>query len=78
MEIDIKYKQNTETYKETMKIDIENITIVEKRNKVYTTQWRTILEVIEQGFLKRTEIFQMILLNNVGIIKMKVIFYQLR
>ena len=30
-----------------MNIDIENINTFEKRNKLYTTQWRTIYEVIE-------------------------------
>ena len=33
-----------------MNIDIENINTFEKRNKVYTTQWRTIYEVIEPDF----------------------------
>ena len=37
-----KNKRNTKAYKKTMKIDIENINIFEKRNKVYTTQWSTI------------------------------------
>ena len=30
-----------------MKIDIININTIEKRNKVYTTQWRKIYKVIE-------------------------------
>ena len=40
-----------------MKIDIENINIFEKRNKVYTTQWRTIYKVIETDFQKKIDIF---------------------
>ena len=33
-----------------MNIDIENITTIENRNKVYTKLWRTIYEVIQQYF----------------------------
>ena len=33
-----------------MNIDIENINTFENRNKVYTTQWRTICKVIEPEF----------------------------
>ena len=51
-EIDIKEEQKTQAYKETMKNDIGNINKFEKRKKVYTTQWRTIYEVIEPEFLK--------------------------
>ena len=35
-----------------MNIDIENIITFEKRNKIYTTEWRTIYEVIEPDFFK--------------------------
>ena len=35
-----------------MNIDIENINTNDKRNKLYTTQWRKIYEVIEPGFLR--------------------------
>ena len=35
-----------------MKIDIENIKTFENRNKVNTTQWSTIYEVIEEDYLK--------------------------
>ena len=52
MGIDLKEERNTQTYKETMNIDIENINVFYKRNKLYTTQWRTIYEVIEPEFLK--------------------------
>ena len=34
----------------TMNIDIENINKFEKRNKIYTTQWRTIYKVMEPEF----------------------------
>ena len=36
MEIYLEREQNTESYKETMNIDIENINIIEKRHKIYT------------------------------------------
>ena len=35
----------TQAYKKTTKIDIEKINTFEKKNKVYTTQWRTLYEV---------------------------------
>ena len=41
-----------------MNIDIENINTFEKKNKLYTTQWRKIYEVIEPEFLKKSDIFQ--------------------
>ena len=44
-----------------MNIDIENINTFEKRNKVYTTQWRKIYEVIEEDYFKESDIFEMIL-----------------
>ena len=50
MEIDLKSEKKIQAYKETTNIDIENITTFEKRNKVYTTQWRTIYEVKESEF----------------------------
>ena len=40
-----------------MNIDNENINTFEKKNKVYTTQWRTIYEVIEPYFFERSDIF---------------------
>ena len=40
-----------------MNIDIENINTFEKRNKVYTAQWRAIYEVIEPEFLKKSDAF---------------------
>ena len=44
-----------------MNIDIGNINTFENRNKVYTTQWWEIYEVIEPDFFNKTDIFQMIL-----------------
>ena len=35
IENDLKEEQNKKSYKETMKIDIENINTIEKRHKVY-------------------------------------------
>ena len=51
MESDLKYKKKMEAYEEKMKSYIENIISFEKKNKVYTTQWRTIYEGIEPEFL---------------------------
>ena len=44
-----------------MNIDIENINTFEKRNKVNTTQWRTIYEVIEEPYFEKSDFSQMIL-----------------
>ena len=52
MEIGIKQERKTQAYKDTMKIYIENINTFEKRNKLYTTQWRTIYEVIQKYYSK--------------------------
>ena len=40
-----------------MNIDIENINTFEKRAKVFTTEWRTIYEVIEPDFYKKSDTF---------------------
>ena len=50
VENDLKYEQNTKAYDEKMNIDIENINNIERRNKVYTKQWRTIYKVIQPYF----------------------------
>ena len=42
MENDLKDEQNAKSYKDKIKIDIENINTIERINKVYTKQWRTI------------------------------------
>ena len=39
-----------------MNIDIENINTFENRNKVYTTQWRTIHKVTEEAYFKEFDI----------------------
>ena len=39
-----------------MNIDIENINTFEKRKKVYTNQWKTIYEVIEENHFKESDI----------------------
>ena len=43
-----------------MNIDIKNINTSEKRNKVNTTEWKTIYEFIEKDYFKESDIFQMI------------------
>ena len=55
MEIYLKEERKTQAYQETMNIDIENIKTFEKRNKVYTAQWRAIYEVIEPYFLDKPD-----------------------
>ena len=45
-----------------MNIDIENINTLEKINKVYTTNWRTIYKVIEQDCFNEYDNIQMIFL----------------
>ena len=40
-----------------MNIDIENINTFENKNKLHTTQWRTIYEVIEPDFCEKYGIF---------------------
>ena len=57
MEIDLKEERKTQAYKEKMNIDIENINIFERRNKVYTTQCRRIYEFLESGFFLKSESF---------------------
>ena len=39
-----------------MNLDIEKINIFEKRNKVNTTEWRTIYEVIEEAYFEESDI----------------------
>ena len=39
-------ERKTKSYNKTMKTDIEKINTFEKINKLYTTQWSTIYEVI--------------------------------
>ena len=55
-------KNEKKAYRETMNI---------KRNRVYTTKWKTMNEVIEPEFLK-------IYIKNVRIMKMKLLICQLR
>ena len=42
-------------------IEIENMNTFEKRKNIYTTQCRTIYEVIEEYYFHESDIFQMIL-----------------
>ena len=51
-----------------MNIALENINTLEKRNKLYTTQWRTIYEVIEQQCFNESDNFIDDFLVNVRII----------
>ena len=58
MEIDFEEEHKREAYKETMNIDIENISKAEKRHKHYTKKWDSIYEVIQQEFFDETDISQ--------------------
>ena len=78
MEIDLKEELRIEAYKNKMNIDIEDINNFEKRNKVYTTQWRTIYEVIEPAFFKKSDTFPDYFIKIVRIMQMKLIIYHLR
>ena len=55
--IDLKKERNTQAYKDTLDIDIENISTFEKRNKVNTTQWRPIYEVIYEAYFIGSKLF---------------------
>ena len=54
-----------------MNIDIETIILFEKIDKVYTTQWRKIYEVIKPEFFEKSDIFPDDFLKYVGIMQMK-------
>ena len=54
--IDLRKEQGTEAYKDTMIKDIENIDTYETRTKVNTTKWRPIYEVIDEAYIKYSNI----------------------
>ena len=55
--IDIRKERNTKAYKETMSQDIHNIDTYETITKVNTTKWRPIYEVIDEFYIKESNIF---------------------
>ena len=57
IQIDLRKEQSTESYKETMSKDINNIDTYETRTKVNTTKWRPIYEVIDEAYIKDSKIF---------------------
>ena len=57
MQINLEEEHKTESYQETMNIDIENINKIENSHNHYTKQWRKIYEVIQQEFFDETDIF---------------------
>ena len=57
MKIYLKEERKTQSYKETMNIDIENISKFESKNKVCTTQWRKIYEDIEPELFRKYNVF---------------------
>ena len=54
--IHIRTERKTKSYKETMSQDIENIDTYETRTKVNITQWRPIYEVIDEAYIKESNI----------------------
>ena len=73
--IDLRKEKSTESYKETMRKDINNIDTYETRTKVNTTKWRPIYEVIYEADIKGSIFSHMILLKNVRIIQTKHVIY---
>ena len=78
MENYLKDEQKTKSYEEKINIYIENITTIEKINKVNTKTWRTIQEVIQPYFLRKLIYFRIIIIKNVRIMQMKLDFYHLK
>ena len=50
-------ERNTKSYKEKIRQDIENIDTYETRTKVNTTKWTPIYEVIDESYIKESNIF---------------------
>ena len=69
-------KERKKAYKETMSQDIETIDTYETRTKVDKTQWRPIYEVIDETFIKESNIFPDDFSDNVKIIQTKHNLYQ--
>ena len=55
--IQIRKERTTEAYKETMNQDIETIDKYENRRIVNITQWRPIYEVMDEAYIKDSNIF---------------------
>ena len=52
----IRKERKTKAYKETMSQDISNIDTYETRTKDNTTKWRIIYEVIDEAYIKDSNI----------------------
>ena len=74
----LKKERNTQAYKETMDIDIDKINTCELRNKVNTTKWRPIYEVIDEAYFMESNIFSDALCKNARIMQMKINLSHLR
>ena len=55
--IDIRKERKTKSYKDTMSQDIRNIDTYETRTKANITKWRPIYEVIDEAYIKQSNIF---------------------
>ena len=57
IQIYIRKEQSTQSYKETISMDIENINTFKTRKKVNTIKWRPIFEVVDEAYFKGSKIF---------------------
>ena len=55
--IDIRKERKKKSYKQTTSQDISKIDTYETRTKVNITQWRPIYEVIDEAYIKESNIF---------------------
>ena len=55
--IDLRKELSTQEYKETMRMDIENINTFETRNILNTIKWRPIYEVIDEAYFIGSKLF---------------------
>ena len=74
--IDIKKERKKKANKKTMIQDIEHIDTYETRTKVNITQWRPIYEVIDEAYIKESNIFPDGLSENVKTIQTNHDLYQ--
>ena len=65
----IRKERKITAYKDTMSQDINNIDTYETRTKVNTTTWRPICEVVDEAYIKDSNIFPEDLSENVKKIK---------
>ena len=62
IQIYLRKEQSTQTYKETMSIDIDKINTFETRKKVNTIKWRPIYEIINMKLISEVLYFSQMIL----------------